>query len=158
MYLIKLKIEMNMADLIVKIVKASAPAPGNELHRYAVSQPQVNRPAQSRINSDSSKRSTAADSGVVTNSQPHISPSEQTTSNIQTWELKKMPSHFDVNDVVDQRKASVAEGSGGGLAVPMSLRPSLLRSMSEMTQLEIGVGYINPASKEKRMSVEQSLC
>lgn len=157
MYLIKLKIEMNMADLIVKIVKASAPAPGNELHRYAVSQPQINRPGQSRNNSDNSKRSTAADSGVVTH--PQTQTSEQTTSSVQTWELTKMPSHFDVDDVVDQKKASVAEGSGGGLAVPMSsLRPSLLRSMSEMTQLEIGAGYINPASKEKRMSVEQSPC
>lgn len=87
-----------------------------------------------------------------------------------------MPSHFDVQDVVrpqvpetEARKTSVAEGSvlpdagesssgsgngsgsgsGGGLMAPLPLmRPSLgTRNFSELTQLELGAGYV---AKEKR--------
>lgn len=82
-----------------------------------------------------------------------------------------MPSHFDVHDVVhnhyydqhlhldqyqrqqqqQQRKVSLTEGSvssGGtslnGMMTPLPLRPALgSRNFSELTQLELGAGYVS---------------
>lgn len=165
MYLIKLKIEMNMADLIVKIIKASSHPPGHELHRYAASNAQIPRPAQMRNNSDSSKKSLAAPSSNSSGGTGQFaSQSSCAAQDVRPLELSKMPSNFDVEDVVDQRKASVTEGQCSGVG-PLALtglapvRPAFLtRNMSEMTVLEIDAGYLNPSSKEKRMSGDQSPC
>lgn len=183
MYLIKLKIEMNMADLIVKIVKATSHPPGHELHRYAASNTQIPRPLQSRNNSDNStKKSLAAapssSSGGTVLSQTTLLgtvPSGATTTTlaaqaqqaqqaVRPLELSRMPSSFDVEDVVDTRKASVAEVGGQGSAGALTLagfapmRPAFVRNMSEMTVLEIDAGYLNPSSKEKRMSGDHPPC
>lgn len=164
MYLIKLKIEMNMADLIVKIVKATSHPPGHELHRYAASNVLIPRPGQSRNNSDTSKKSSTVPSrssgAALSNTQVASSAAASPTAavDVQGWELSKMPSRFDVEDVVDQRKASVAEGSVAPFAAAgfAPVRPAFVRNMSEMTVLEIGAGYLNPSSKEKRMSGDQA--
>lgn len=166
MYLIKLNIEMNMADLIIKIVKASSPAPGHELHRYATPAPNPHpqRPSKTHDNSDNSNRSTAgASSNTALDSQAPTVPSprsgppatygQQPTT---LWEVAQMPRDQDVSDVVDQRKASVAEG----LVVPVSTRPGLLRNMSEMTALEVRAGYMSSTNRDRRNAscVEQSPC
>lgn len=170
MYLIKLKIEMNMADLIVKIVKATAPTPGHELHRYAASQAPNPRPnAQSRTNSDNSKKHLTAGVGNGEDASSHtqtapVAPiaTASTESRSSTWELKQMPSYFDAHDVVDteQRRVSEAEGTVGMVAFPLPVRPALMRNMSEMTQLEIGAGYLNESSRERKSAAlgEDPLC
>lgn len=140
-----------MADLIVKIVRATSPPPDHELHRYAASSsPQIARPAQSRNNTDTSKGTTTSGTytcGDTLQSPTTIvehspDPGRRTSRSSQhaspPWELKQMPSHFDVHDVVhpqlpehelqqleqhpqgqqynhhnqqQQRKISIAEGS-----------------------------------------------
>lgn len=166
MYLIKLKIEMNMADLIVKIVRASSPPQGHELHRYAVSYPPSppGRPvAGSRRSSDRSKKTAVSDgsqTAIVRPPSAEQQPSNRTPTT-QAWELTRMPSSFSAEDIVDQRKVSVAEGAVlGDDVVPgfAPIRPALTRNMSEMTELEIGVGYLNNSCKEKKMCVEHSPC
>lgn len=178
MYLIKLKIEMNMADLIIKIVKATSPAPGHELHRYAASGSVVRRPqrpgleAESRNNSDrtsNTKQSTAPSSQSQTNILPEPKPSKHdktiinnsntnSNNNDNGWALTRLPSNFDAGDVVDARKASMAEGSVGMVPLATLSRPILMRNMSEMTQLEVGAGYLDRDARDKRTSgiVEQS--
>lgn len=186
MYLIKLKIEMNMADLIVKIVRATSPPPGHELHRYAAcSSPQLPRPGQSSNNTNTSNMTTTSGTCVCGGNSQTLSfesPKPTRRASDTPWELKQMPSHFDVQDVVhvqspppppiqqqqqqqqqqqyqqqhqshqDQRRNTIAEGSisGGshGLVTLFPVRPALGgRNFSELTQLELGAGYV---SKEKR--------
>lgn len=158
MYLVKLKIEMNMADLIVKIVKATSPAPGHELHRYAATSSNIRphqRPgfnAESRNNSDNStntKKSTVPSLHSQTNILPEAKPSN---NNNEGWALTRLPSNFDARDVVDRRKASVAEGSVGMVPLATLVRPALMRNMSEMTQLEVGAGYLDRDTRDKRTS------
>lgn len=171
MYLIKLKIEMNMADLIIKIVKATSPAPGHELHRYAATnsivRPGGQRPglaADSRITSDSTsntKKSTIPSSNSQTNILPEVKRRESDRSNKDNddgWVLTRLPSNFDAGDVVDTRKVSVTEGSVGMVPLATLMRPALMRNMSEMTQLEVGAGYLDRDVRDKRTSgsVEQS--
>lgn len=188
MYLIKLKIEMNMADLIVKIVRATSPPPDHELHRYAASSnPNIDRPDHpSRSNTDASKETTTSagtyisrggDLGTLPLSPTTLLNESLTSDRGSTrrasepcWELKQMSSHFDVQDVVypqsqrplsvehlqqqqqqQQRKVSFAEGSVGSCVGLMPLRPPLGgRNFSELTQLELGAGYV---AKEKRDSL-----
>lgn len=172
MYLIKLKIEMNMADLIIKIVKATSPAPGHELHRYAATnsivRPGNQRPAlaaDSRITSDSTsntKKSTIPSSNSQTNILPEAKRRESDRSNKDNgddgWVLTRLPSNFDAGDVVDTRKVSVTEGSVGMVPLATLMRPALMRNMSELTQLEVGAGYLDRDVRDKRTSgsVEQS--
>lgn len=203
MYLIKLKIEMNMADLIVKIVRASSPPQGHELHRYAASNPAAaaspgaRSAAGSRNPSDTFKKSsqgTAASNGSQTQiiqstpasssscppyaeqqqkpqstSLSSSSPNKSAPAAARAWELTRMPSTFSAEDVVDQRKVSVAEGmivggggGGGGDHLVVTgfapVRPAFTRNMSEMTELEIGAGYLNPSCKERKMGAEHSPC
>lgn len=126
MYLIKLQIEMNMADLIIKIVKASAPAPDHALHRYAAS---AHATAAAAADKSCSRTTTTHDEGG--------------------WALARLPTHFDVGDVVDVRRGSggcgMVELGGGG-------RPALMRNMSEMTALEVGAGYLDPGARDRRAS------
>lgn len=200
MYLVKLKIEMNMADLIVKIVRATSPPPDHELHRYAASSnPNLARPPQSRNNTETSKETTtsgtytmgdtillqspttlvespkpggrrASDNTTMatTNQNNHNNSNNNNNSTHSPWELKQLPSHFDVHDVVhpqfpeaELRKHSVAEGSVASgessnntareLLAPVPIRPPLGgRNFSELTQLELGAGYV---TKEKRNTI-----
>lgn len=174
MYLIKLKIEMNMADLIIKIVRASVPPQGHELHRYAASglgqapqspRPRASLPAgESRDISDAStttRKYTSA--GSQTNivplpeadaKQQQCSPKSQPLQQTRDsgdqggWELTRMPRSFDVGDVV--RKGSVTDGSCVGL-MPFA-RPPLMRNMSETTELEIEAGYLDRDVRDRRTS------
>lgn len=199
MYLVKLKIEMNMADLIVKIVRATSPPPDHELHRYAASSnPNLARPPQSRNNTETSKETTTSgtytmgdtillqspttlvespkpggrrasdNTTMTTTNHNNHSSNNNNNSTHSPWELKQLPSHFDVHDVVhpqfpeaELRKYSVAEGSvasGGSsnnnareLLAPVPIRPPLGgRNFSELTQLELGAGYV---TKEKRNTI-----
>lgn len=168
MYLIKLKIELNMADLIVRIVRASNPAPGHALHRYteAAPRPQHHRAslhvALSRAASEASTSNTKAQTAGTSQTNvvhddggPPRGPlhAAQHGDVEQGWELTRMPSNFDAGDVVDVRKFSVAEGCCAGM-VPLAavLRPQLVRTMSELTQLEVSAGYLDQEVRDKRTS------
>lgn len=266
MYLIKLKIEMNLANLIVKIVRATAPPPDHVLHRYAADAGATNssslrhaRPSQTRNNTDTSKGTDTTGTTITGNGNanggngngenpttvgPPVPPQQPqppatyyfsageahakpmpTTANVLggdgggggrrssenknnnnhnnhnssntnnnnhssskktkttttsssaaaaglPWELKQMPSQFDVHDVVHPqlpehelaalgggpRQFSIGEGSvqpliGGDnlFMTPLLRRPGLgNRNFSELTQLELGVGYV---AKEKRDTI-----
>lgn len=263
MYLIKLKIEMNLADLIVKIVRATAPPPDHVLHRYAADAGATNssssrhaRPSQTRNNTDTSKGTGTTGTTITgngngngngengngenpttvvvpqppatcyfsageahakpmpttanlgdgggggrrssenknnnynnhnssnTNNNNHSSSNKKTKATTTSsssaaaaaglpWELKQMPSQFDVHDVVHPqlpehelaalgptgtRQFSIGEGSvqpiiGGDnlFMTPLLRRPGLgNRNFSELTQLELGVGYV---AKEKRDTI-----
>lgn len=169
MYLIKLKIEMNMADLIVKIVKATSLAPGHELHRYAATASVVHQPQRPGVDIEShnnsqitadTRKSTIPSSHSQTNILAEAKPSksDKNTKDDDGWALMRLPSNFDAGDVVDTRKASVVEGSVGMVPLATLTRPVLLRNMSEMTQLEVRAGYLDPDIRNKRTSgsAEQS--
>lgn len=170
MYLIKLKIEMNMADLIVKIVKATSPAPGHELHRYAARGSAVNQPQRPQHHDTESRDNTESTSNTnktkvpSSHSQTNILgqvesvKADKTNKQEDGWVLTRLPSNFYAGDVVDVRKASVAEGSVGMVPLATLMRPALMRNMSEMTQLEVKAGYLDRDVRDKRTSeaVEQS--
>lgn len=167
MYLIKLQIEMNMADLIVKIVRASAPTPGHGLHRYAASQQHIPRPkTRSRTNSDKCNSRLDAviscDSKEASSQVPLEALPSPEAAESSSWELKQMPSYFDAHDVIcsEKRRDSEVEETAEMVAFPLPVRPSLMRNMSEMTQLEIGAGYLNIASRERKSAAmaTDSLC
>lgn len=167
MYLIKLKIEMNMADLIVKIVKATSLAPGHELHRYAARNSAVHLPQRPALNAGSHNNSDKSSNSCKTKESTLPSSHSQTdtfhdqklSTNNAGWALTRLPTNFDARDVVDRRKTSVAEGSVGMVPVPMMAlkRPALMRNMSEMTQLEVGAGYLDWDARQRASGiVEQS--
>ncbi|KAK2614551.1 hypothetical protein N8I77_001362 [Diaporthe amygdali] len=146
MYLIKLAIEMNMAELIIKIVRSTS---AHQNNHYVTSLPPPPRPTPER--SGNSGSTVVANSGDQSLEQSPLS--EPAPGDL--FQLRQMPSTFDAGDVVDQ-KASVTEGATvGQLLDPNSARPKLLRNASEMTTLEITAGYVNRASV---ISAEKSAC
>ncbi|KAL1862810.1 hypothetical protein Daus18300_008306 [Diaporthe australafricana] len=146
MYLIKLAIEMNMAELIIKIVKSTS---AHQNNHYATSLPSPPRPTPER--SDNSDSTAVANSGDQSLEQSPIS--EPALGD--TFQVRQMPSTFDAGDVVDP-EASVTEGASvGRLLDPNPTRPRLMRNASEMTTLEITAGYVNRASV---ITAEKSAC
>ncbi|KAJ4406301.1 hypothetical protein N0V82_010156 [Gnomoniopsis sp. IMI 355080] len=174
MYLIKLKIEMNMADLIIKIVKATSPAPGHELHRYAATGSVVHQPQRLQDHDIESRDNTESTSNTNKTTIPFSHSQTDILGQAESikldkinkqdngWVLSRLPSNFDAGDVVDIRKTSVAEGSVGMVPFATLMRPPLMRNMSEMTELEIRAGYLNRDVRNGRTSgttsevVEQS--
>lgn len=137
---------MNMAELIIKIVKSTSAHHGTH---YATSLPAPPRPTPER--SEHSDSTAVANSGDQSLEQSPVS--EPVAGDV--FQLRPMPSSFDAGDVVN-RKASVAEGATvGQLLDPKQGRPRLMRNASEMTTLEMTAGYLNRASV---ITAEKSAC
>ncbi|KAG8167819.1 hypothetical protein KVR01_003508 [Diaporthe batatas] len=144
-YTLKLAIEMNMAELIIKIVKSTSALHENH---YA---PSLSAPPRPTPESPSEVTAVANSSDQSADQSPISEPASG-----EIFRVRPMPSSFDAGDVVNQ-KASVAGGSVLGQLLEPSRgnRPRLMRNASEMTTLEMTVGYLNRASV---ISAEKSAC
>lgn len=144
MYLIKLKIEMNMSDLIVKIVKATAPPPNRNLTGYRGTNSPIPVTDGSRQNSDSSNRSNfgTCSTSCENQSQPQILPaiSERPTMDVK-WDPRPMPADFDVDDVVDRSKIPPDDGISRYLPGTLLKREGMARKNSDVSDMEMEVGY-----------------
>ncbi|POS80365.1 hypothetical protein DHEL01_v201256 [Diaporthe helianthi] len=146
-YNLKLAIEMNMADLIIKIVQSTSGPPENH-HTTSLPTP----PDLTPESSGTSDVTAVANSGDQSSGQSPVSK----PASGEMFHARPMPPSFDAGDVVN-RKASVAEGSVAAqvLEPNQDNRPRLMRNASEMTTLEITAGYLNRA---RCISAEKSAC